>query len=135
MPDPNDPHQPSSLDIRGKIGQTVFQRAAVKHGDGRLGPDVLLQRRRHVIPTDPRTELQLLNRARFGYAVRAWRTLAAAERSAYNRRAAAKKPPIEGLNLWIREYARSHELAEFGFALPWMVISHALPPTGPGPSR
>jgi hypothetical protein len=131
--DPNDPPPPCGLDVSGKIGQTVFQRTIPWIAQGVKGPGLVTQIRRHVIPYDPRTTAQLLNRARFAAAVAAWRHLTAAQQSAYNDRASRLEPPVDGRNLWIREYAKAHPPSEFGLQAELLRVRGQAAPEGPGP--
>jgi len=102
--EPNPIPAPVSLDIGGKIGQTVFQHVIPWISGTDHGTEKMVQRRRHVVPFDPRTHLQLLNRARFAAAVQGWKVLTTEQRTEYNRRGNRKKDPIEGLNVWIKDF-------------------------------
>jgi hypothetical protein len=130
---PNEPPPPCAIEINGKIGQTVYQRTRPWVGQGIVSDALVTQVRRHVIPADPRTTSQLLNRARFGSAVRAWKYLTDAERLDYNSRGARKKQALEGLNLFVREYCSSHSLHEFEMHAERLRVTGKLPPEGPGP--
>lgn len=57
-------------------------------------------------PTNPQTELQEANRAKFAAAMSAWGSLTPTEKGAYNER--AKKRGLYGVNLFIREYFTSN---------------------------
>jgi hypothetical protein len=131
--EPNPIPPPVSLDIRGKIGQTVYQRTLPWISHYEHGTEKMLQRRRHVIPPDPRTHLQLLNRSRFAAAVQGWKILTTEQRAEYNRRGAAKDPAIEGLNVWIREFISQHALSEFQLQAEIRAAQPSLPIFGPGP--
>ena len=110
---PNPIPPPVSIDVRGKIGQTVYQRTLPWFTHTSHAPEKMLQRRKHVIPFDPRTHLQLLNRARFAAAVAAWKSLTEEDRHAYNRSSAATHEQLEGLNVFIRRFIQEHDLAEY----------------------
>jgi len=131
--EPNPIPPPVSLDCRGKIGQTVYQltRGWINHFQH--AAEKMLQRRRHVMPFDPRTHLQLLNRARFAAAVRRWNTLTNDVKAEYNRRGNAKSNRIEGLNLWIREFISAHDLHEFQLEATLRQTQISIPFGGPGP--
>jgi len=111
--EPNPSPPPVSLDCRGKIGQTVYQltRGWINHYEH--AKELMLQRRRHVMPFDPRTHLQLLCRCRFAAAVAGWHLLTTDEKREYNRQGNARFNRIEGLNVWIRQFVREHELNEY----------------------
>jgi len=111
--EPNPAPPPVSLDCRGKIGQTVYQltRGWINHYEH--AKELMLQRRRHVMPFDPRTNLQLLCRCRFAAAVAGWHLLTSDEKREYNRRGNARFNRIEGLNVWIRQFVRDHDLDEY----------------------
>lgn len=111
--EPNPIPPPVALDVSGKIGQTVFQRTIPWISHYEHGTEKILQRRRHVVPFDPKTHLQLLNRARFAAAVRSWKLLTPADQAEYNRQGNAKHNRIEGLNLWIRRFIQEHNPSEF----------------------
>jgi hypothetical protein len=113
LSDPNPIPPPVSLDIAGKIGQTVFQHTIPWISNTEHGTEKMLQRRRHVMPFDPRTHLQLLCRCRFAAAVAGWHLLTTDEKREYNRQGNARFNRIEGLNVWIRQFVREHELNEY----------------------
>jgi hypothetical protein len=120
FPDPNDPHQPTSLDIRGKIGQTVFQKSIPPPWATWYPRVPSLQRRRHVIPRDPRTHAQLLCRARWAAGVAAWKNLTAAQWIGYNDIGKDKEPPITGLMYFMKEWCMIHQPEEYELqALLW----------------
>jgi hypothetical protein len=131
--EPNPMPPPVSLDCRGKIGQTVYQLSRPWKTHTTHQPVKLLQRKRHVIPFDPRTHLQLLNRARFAAAVRKWHTLTHDVKAEYNRRGNRKPDRIEGLNLWIREFVAAHDLSEFQLEATRRQAQITIPLDGPGP--
>jgi len=114
--EPNPIPPPVSLDARGKIGQTVYQLTVPWVSHYEKSPVKLLQRRRHHVPFDPRTHLQLLNRARFAAAVWAWKTLTDEQKRAYNRSSVATHQRIEGLNVFIRRFIQEHDLSEYQLA-------------------
>lgn len=60
----------------------VYQRTQVGHGQYALSTNRDLQRRRHVTPVDPRTELQVQRRTNFAHAILAWRATTPAQRQA-----------------------------------------------------
>jgi hypothetical protein len=130
---PNPIPSPVSLDIRGKIGQTVFALMLPWINHYEHGKEKVLQRRRHVIPFDPRTHLQLLNRSRFAASVRNWHRLTDLEKSEYNRRGNNASDRIEGLNVFIREFIRDHDLSEFQLEAELRAAQPLLPFSGPGP--
>lgn len=111
--EPNPAPPPVSLDCRGKIGQTVYQltRGWINHYEH--AAEKMLQRRRHVMPFDPQTFLQLLNRCRFAAAVQGWKLLTGLDKREYNRQGNARDNRIEGLNVWIRQFVQDHDIHEF----------------------
>lgn len=124
----NPPPPPVAFDTRGKIGQTVYQKTYPILPDETQSDVPLLQRRRMVVPRDPRTNDQLLVRARFGRSVQEWKALTPTERETYNARGRRHTPWYEGLNLWIRDYARSHPLEDFQDLADYLRANGALPP-------
>jgi len=119
---------PVVLDMRGKIGQTVFQATLPLIGDHLQSPTKKLQRRRMVVPADPKTDAQLMLRARFGRAVQLWHGLTDEQRADYNARAGGRRPWLEGLNLWIREFARAHPPSEFADLIDALRSTGSVPP-------
>ena len=124
----NPPPPPVALDTRGKIGQTVYQKSYRVLPDNTYSTTPELQRRRMVVPADPRVNAQMLLRARFGRAVQTWKTLTAAQRAEYNARGRRLDPWLEGLNLWIREYARTHAPETFQADADILNATGRLPP-------
>jgi hypothetical protein len=133
MSEPNPIPPPVSLDIRGKIGQTVFGAILPWINHYEKGKEKVIQRRRHVIPADPRTHLQLLNRSRFAAGVRNWHHLTEAEKAEYNRRGNNASDRIEGLNVFLREFIAAHDLSEFQLEAALKAAQPSLPFSGPGP--
>jgi len=120
IPDPNDPHQPTALDIRGKIGQTVFQAAIPPPWSKQAGEPKQLQRRRHVMPRDPRTLKQLLCRARWAAGMAAWENLTGDEQLSYNSLRVVMDGRILGVCYFMREWCRLHSVEEYHVqALLW----------------
>lgn len=100
-----------SLDVRGKVGQHVYQRA--KKGRGNIpthGP-YDLQLRAHVPQTDARTPAQLRVRARIAAATRAYKMLSATEREALRKQ--TKNQRQTAFNLFVHEFCASHPLSEY----------------------
>jgi hypothetical protein len=119
-PDPNDPHQPTTFDIRGKIGQTVFQKSIPPPWATWYPRVPSLQRRRHVIPFDPRTMPQLRCRARWAAGHAAWQNLTPAEWANYNDAGKRKDPEITGLMFFMKEWCTLHTPEEYEVqALLW----------------
>ncbi len=100
-----------TISVRGKAGDMVYQRVGKGRGNlddtGRYG----VQLRRHVIPTDYRTEAQQQNRRRMAAAVAAWQGLTPDEWHAWNQK--AKHQRRTGFNLFIRQFCRVHPVTEF----------------------
>jgi len=120
IPNPNDIPPPIALDVRGKIGQTVYQLAIPPPWSPQAGEPKQLQRRRHVMPFDPRTLPQLRCRARWAAGVAAWRRLTTAEQLDYACMDQAKRLKIGGLALWMRVWCRLHSPEEYAAqALLW----------------
>ena len=86
----------------GQTEKVVYQRTSY------LAPNLPpingrpMQRRRHVIPHNPKTPAQTLRRERFADAVTAWQLLPIGEKVDYGRR--ASKQARTGYNLFISEY-------------------------------
>ena len=131
--EPNPIPPPVSLDIRGKVGQTVYQLTYPWIDHYTRSPVKALQRRRHVIPFDPRTHLQLLNRASFAAAVANWKFLTEREKAEYNRRGNARADRIEGLNVFIRRFIQEHDLSEFQMQAELRAAQPELKFSGQGP--
>lgn len=120
IPNPNDPHQPTALDIRGKIGQTVFQKSIPPPWATWYKRVPSLQRRRHVIPKDPRTMPQLRCRARWAAGNAAWHDLTAAEWATWHEEAQARSDKLTGLQLFMRVWCQQHQPEEYELqALLW----------------
>ena len=124
----NPPPPPIAFDARGKIGQTVYQKSYRVLPDHTYSKTPELQRRRMVVPPDPRVNAQMLLRARFGRAVQKWKTLTAKEHATYNAHGRRMTPWVEGLNLWIREYARAHAPEDFQADADILKATGRLPP-------
>jgi len=131
--EPNPTPAPVSLDIRGKIGQTVFQGTLPWISHYQHAPEKMLQRRRLVKQRDRRSHAQLLNRSRFAAAVRGWKVLTTEQKAEYNRQGNTKHPGIEGLNVWIREFISTHDLSEFQLEATLRQAQQSIPFKGPGP--
>lgn len=97
--------------VRGKVGNQVYQRVGKGRGNldapGRHG----LQLRRHVIPTNYRTEAQQQNRRRLAAATAAWQALTMDEWNTWNNR--SKKSKRSGFNLFVKQFCRVHPVSEF----------------------
>lgn len=82
--------------IRGRFGNVVFYN---RHGNTYI--------RRHVMPRNPRTMVQQLNRYAFAEAVRLWQAMPADERYRFIRK--ARNLNMSGYNLFISEYMKKSE--------------------------
>lgn len=91
--------------------KVVYQRTAKGLGNITVPGRHDLQRRKHVIPTDYRTESQIRCRARIAAATAAWHELGDAQRRDWDRKSGKK--PISGFNLFVRDFCRIHPLTEF----------------------
>jgi hypothetical protein len=131
--EPNPIPAPVSLDIRGKIGQTVFQGTLPWISHYQHATEKMLQRRRLVKQHDRRSHAQLLNRSRFAAAVQGWKVLTTEQKAEYNRQGNMKHPGIEGLNVWIRDFIKAHELHEFQLQAELRAAQPSLNLSGPGP--
>ena len=69
-----------------------------------IKPKVIMMRTYQ--PTNPRTELQQANRAKYAAGVLAWQALTVEEKTAYNKPAA--KLGFSGYNLFMRKYLLGH---------------------------
>lgn len=104
-----------SLTLRGTITEctpadppactkVVYQKVAPGKGNLPGTGDYAYQRRRHVIPADPRTPAQVARRATFAAAVTEWQAMTDDQRRAW--RAAAAGLAISGYNLYISHRTR-----------------------------
>ena len=84
-----------SLGARGTVGKTLV--AAVWKGQKYM--------RQHVVPSNPKSDLQVAHRALFSLCVTFWRTRFAsgALLTGWNRAAALLGSPLSGFNLFVRE--------------------------------
>ena len=111
--EPNPIPAPVALDIRGKIGQTVFGGIrTITTSDGKRTTQYLI-RRRHVVPTDPRTDAQLECRARLAAAIAAWHPLTNQEKARYNSLGNRRHPMLEGINIHVKEFIANHPRTDF----------------------
>jgi hypothetical protein len=83
----------------------VYQRTYPGLGNIPGDPTRSRQRRRHVVPADPRTPAQLAQRARLAAASAAWRDLPDHDRQLWI--AAAKSSQLTACQLYIRHHMRS----------------------------
>jgi len=81
--------------INGRVGNVVFYK--------RMGRQCL---RKYVIPRNPDTESQRLNRHTFRDAVLSWKELPLGEKEYYNRRVLREKKVMSGYNLYISEFMK-----------------------------
>lgn len=79
--------------------KVVYQRVAKGHGNITMPNTFDLQRRRHVVPADPKTSAQLARRAAFAAAVASWHTATQEQREAV--RPLADRRRISLFNAWI----------------------------------
>ncbi|KAB2924157.1 MAG: hypothetical protein F9K25_17895 [Candidatus Contendobacter sp.] len=100
-----------SLSIRGKTGAFVYQRVGKGRGNIPTQGHHDLQLRRHVIPTNYRTEPQQQSRRRIGAATAAWRGLQEHERDHWRDRARPQRRT--GFNLFVRDFCRRHPVEAF----------------------
>ena len=73
----------------------------------------MLQRRRHVIPKDPRTLPQLMCRARWAAGVAAWQQLLDSEHQEWNLSTIARTHNITGLQAFMKYFCTIHEPREY----------------------
>lgn len=97
--------------VRGKHGDKVYQRVGKGRGNIDTNGRHDLQLRRHVIPTNYRTEPQQQNRRRIAAATMAWKALPEAEREHWRTRAKGKRRT--GFNLFINDFCKKHPVGEF----------------------
>lgn len=85
-----------SISARGQIGKTHIY--FVQNG--------VQQRKPYTVPTNPQTVDQQANRAKFANSVSAWQAESQAVKDTYNLRASRMSEPLEGFNLYIREFMK-----------------------------
>ena len=120
VPNPNEPPPPVGLDIRGKIGQTVFQKSIPPPWATWYKRVPSLQRRRHVIPRDPRTMPQLRCRARWAAGNAAWQNLTPAEWQNWHDEATRRSDKMSGQMYFMRVWCQQHTPEEYELqALLW----------------
>jgi hypothetical protein len=112
---------PMFTSITGRVGNVVFYK--------RMDVQCL---RRYVIPRNPDTEIQRVNRYTFKNAVRTWKELSEDEQYRYNRKAVELKLFMSGYNLYISEYMKRHRVYD---TLPLPVHVQAGYGTEPVPLR
>lgn len=103
---------PHSLGLRGKLRLCdpvctlyVFQRVAPGLGNVPEDPTRSLQKRRHVVPADPKTPAQLARRSRFAAGVAAWHALDSNSKRYW--RALGARLGISGINAFMRAFLRA----------------------------
>lgn len=98
-------YEPAPTDPTGRR-RVVYQR--VKKGLGNIPRHATkdLQRRRHVIPADPKTPTQRAGRARIAAATAAWQALAEPAKQAW--RDTALTLPLSGFQLFVRDFCANH---------------------------
>ncbi len=84
---------PMYLNIKGKVGDLVHYKWKDKNCC-----------RIRVIPLNPDTEAQRLNRKLFGEASKSWRDLPEKVKNLYNRRALKHDKALSGFNLYISDF-------------------------------
>jgi hypothetical protein len=92
---------PMFTSITGRVGNIVFY----KH----RGIQCL---RRYVIPRNPDTEAQRVNRYTFRDAVSSWKKLSVHEKDIYNKKVLKIKTTMSGYNLYISEYMKRNAVNE-----------------------
>ena len=97
-----------SVTVTGKTGDKVYQHVGKGRGNIDRPGHRDLQMRRHVIPTDYKTEQQRACRARIAAATLAWQQIPNDEKAEWRRKARHRK--ATGFNLFVRDYCRSHPL-------------------------
>lgn len=88
---------PTSADPLGVNG--IYQMRMTKRGKVPV-------KMKFYTPTNPQTELQQANRAKFAAAMAAWQGLSSGDKAVYNKR--AKKRQMFGWGLFIREYYQAN---------------------------
>lgn len=117
---PNPIPPPIAFDVRGKVGQTVYQKSIPPPWATWYPRVHSLQRRRHVIPRDPRTLAQLRCRARWAAAQAAWKALSLDEQTSYHDHAERMEQGFTGRELFVKEFCRLHSPNEYATqALLW----------------
>lgn len=86
----------------------VYQRTGKGYGNLNRPGRHDLQLRRHVVPTDYRTEAQVRCRARLAAATAAWQALSEPERESW--RTLARKRRMTGFNLFVRDFCRARPI-------------------------
>lgn len=118
--DPNQTPPPVPLDVRGKIGQTVFQKSIPPPWCTWYPRVPSLQRRRHVIPRDPRTLAQLRCRARWAAGVAAFKQLSPDEAQSWADKARTGWRQLSALQEFMKYFCTIHPTSEYTVqALLW----------------
>jgi len=86
----------------------VYQRVQPGHGNQPNRRKRDLQRRRHVIPKDPRNPIQQALRARIADATHAWQSATDDTRNTY--RALARSTRISGFMQWVSDWCAAHPI-------------------------
>lgn len=86
---------PVFTEFKGRVGNIVFYK--------RLGKQCM---RVYVMPRNPDTESQRLNRHAFRDAVLAWKDMSREEKDCWNTKARYAGKPLRGYNLYISEYMK-----------------------------
>ena len=104
-----------NLDIRGTVTEcppitpttgekVVYQKTGKGFGNISNGGRYDRQRRRYVIPADPRTAAQLARRAKFASAIATWQVMSEEQRDEW--KAQAQKRKISSFNAFISAYMK-----------------------------
>lgn len=96
----------NSLDVRGKIGNFVYQRVDPRFANVPDDPKGTLQKRIHVATLTSNTPGQQANRLKFQAAVAAYRLLTPEEIQSIKK--VASKKGITAYNLFISQWLRTH---------------------------
>ena len=106
--------EPHPTDPGARV-RVVYQRVGKKYGNINTPGGKAQQRRRHVIPYDPRKPYQLALRARFRDATAAWHAADESTRQDYRDRAAHL--PHTGFNQFVSDWTRAHPLNPADYAI------------------
>ena len=84
---------PTFIEMKGNIGRLIYYK--------RMGKVCV---RSHIIPRNPKTEAQQLNRGIFAAAIKSWQLLSPEEKSSW--KAKGRKKGHTGYNYYVSEYMR-----------------------------
>jgi len=90
--------------ITGNIVRVVYQRVNIDLGNRGVVGQYGLQRRRHVIPFDPKTNPQILQRSKMNLAVTAWQSLSIKDKKVWQEKGIEAR--LTGYQLYMSDHMR-----------------------------